>query len=68
MVAISADNEIEYGPGFRHSQRFILDDRRLSERLDFPQAPWRKHGFRVALISDDFVIERELLQEPQDPL
>ncbi len=36
--------------------------------MNIPQTPRRKHGLRVALITDDFVGKRELFQEPEDPL
>src|SRR5580658_1026017 len=68
LIAVACDKIIDDSPSLRQPQRSVLDDRRLPERMDVAQAPWRKHGFRVALIADDFVIERKLFQEPQDSL
>ena len=68
FLSISADQVVENGPGLGQAQRSVLDDRRLSERMDGPQARRRKQGLGVAPVSDDFVAEAEFLQQPEDSL
>ena len=67
-LAISSDKVVDDRPGFGEAQRTILDDRRLSQGVDAPQARRREHRLRVPLVTNDFVVEPDLFEEPQDAL
>ena len=66
--AISIDKIVDDGAGLGEAQRTVLDDRRLSQGMDEPQAGRSKHRLRVPLVADNFVVEPDLFKEPQDTL
>src|SRR5580704_18768626 len=67
-LAISSDKVVDDRPGFGEAQRTILDDWRLSQGVDVPQARRREHRLRVPLVTNDFVVEPDLFEKPQDAL
>src|ERR1700733_13636759 len=67
-LAISSDKVVDDRAGFGEAQRTILDDRRLSQRVDGPQARGGEHRLRVPLVTNDFVVEPDLFEKPQDAL
>jgi hypothetical protein len=65
-LLVASDKIVDDGPGFSEAQRAILDDRRFSQGMDAPEARWGEHGLRVPLVTNDFVVEANLLKQPQD--
>src|SRR3984957_4098123 len=67
-LAVSTDKIVDDGARLCEAQRVVLYSRRLSQRMDAPQACRGALGLRVPLVADDFVVEPDLFEEPQDAL
>src|ERR1700733_1126034 len=67
-LAVSTDKIVDDCARFREAQSVVLYNWRLSQRMDAPQARRGALGLRVPLVGDDFVVEPDLFEEPQDAL
>ncbi|MNT49263.1 hypothetical protein D3C72_1861030 [compost metagenome] len=67
-IAVALDQVLDDGARFGDGVGAVRNHGRLAQRVDGLQRGGRQHGFRVALVALDLVVEAQFLEQPEHAL